>query len=162
MNLREFYVARWKDEGATFIKVLESMPEGQGGYRPHERSRSAAELAWTLAQETQAVLALIERGVCEWEETPPPSTIREIVESYRASQATIAERAEHIDNVAWKKPAQLMTGGQVVWEQPLGEMLWYLLFDAIHHRGQLSTYLRPMGGKVPAIYGPSADDSGQG
>ena len=40
------------------------------------------------------------------------------------------------------------------------EMLWGFLFDAIHHRGQLSSYLRPMGAKVPSIYGPSADDPG--
>ena len=42
----------------------------------------------------------------------------------------------------------------------LGEMLWGFLFDAIHHRGQLSSYLRPMGAKVPSIYGPSGDDPG--
>ncbi len=42
-------------------------------------------------------------------------------------------------------------------EQPIGEFLWFILFDAIHHRGQLSTYIRPMGGQVPAIYGPSGD-----
>ena len=48
--------------------------------------------------------------------------------------------------------------GKVVSEQPIGQFLWFILFDSIHHRGQLSTYLRPMGGKVPAIYGPSADE----
>jgi uncharacterized damage-inducible protein DinB len=48
----------------------------------------------------------------------------------------------------------------VVWETSLGDMLFGILFDAIHHRGQLSTYLRPMGAKVPSIYGPSADDPG--
>jgi uncharacterized damage-inducible protein DinB len=47
------------------------------------------------------------------------------------------------------------------WEDTVGGFLWSFLFDAIHHRGQLSTYLRPMGSKVPAIYGPSADDPGR-
>ena len=42
----------------------------------------------------------------------------------------------------------------------MGDFLWYLFFDAIHHRGQLSTYIRPMGGQVPSIYGPSGDDPG--
>lgn len=51
-------------------------------------------------------------------------------------------------------------GGQHIMDQPLGEFLWYLFFDAIHHRRQLSTYIRPMGGKVPQIYGPSGDDPG--
>ena len=51
--------------------------------------------------------------------------------------------------------------GQVVMEKPtVVEFLWDFMFDAIHHRGQLSAYLRPMGGKVPSIYGPSADDTG--
>jgi uncharacterized damage-inducible protein DinB len=45
----------------------------------------------------------------------------------------------------------------VVSEQPIGQFLWFIFVDAIHHRGQLSAYLRPMGGNVPAIYGPSAD-----
>ena len=47
------------------------------------------------------------------------------------------------------------------WEESVGGFVWGFLFDLIHHRGQLTTYLRPMGGKVPSIYGPSADDSGQ-
>ena len=42
----------------------------------------------------------------------------------------------------------------------VGGLLWLALFDAVHHRGQLTTYIRPMGGKVPSVYGPSADDSG--
>jgi hypothetical protein len=49
--------------------------------------------------------------------------------------------------------------GNLAWEAPLGELLWFMFFDAIHHRGQLSTYIRPMGGKVPSIYGPSGDNS---
>jgi len=51
-------------------------------------------------------------------------------------------------------------GDKMMMEQPLGEFLWYLFFDALHHRGQLSTYIRPMGGKVPSIYGPSGDEPG--
>jgi uncharacterized damage-inducible protein DinB len=41
-------------------------------------------------------------------------------------------------------------------------MMWFFFFDIIHHRGQLSTYVRPMGGAVPSIYGPSADTSSAG
>ena len=52
-------------------------------------------------------------------------------------------------------------GDAPAWEDSVGAFVWGFLFDLIHHRGQLTTYLRPMGGKVPSIYGPSADDSGQ-
>ena len=51
----------------------------------------------------------------------------------------------------------LGTGEKVAGEQPVGGFLWAFLFDAVHQRGQLTTYIRPMGGKVPTIYGPSAD-----
>jgi uncharacterized damage-inducible protein DinB len=54
----------------------------------------------------------------------------------------------------------LMDGG-AAWEDSIGEMVWGFLFDEVHHRGQLSTFLRPIGGKVPSIYGPSADDPGR-
>ena len=58
------------------------------------------------------------------------------------------------------RKAQFLVDGSVAWETSLGDMLFGFLFDAIHHRGQLSSYLRPMGAKVPSIYGPSADDPG--
>jgi uncharacterized damage-inducible protein DinB len=50
--------------------------------------------------------------------------------------------------------------GWLAWETSLGDMLFGFMFDAIHHRGQLSSYLRPIGAKVPSIDGPSADDPG--
>ena len=61
----------------------------------------------------------------------------------------------------WDSPARLKMDGKVVWEATVGDMLFGFLFDAVHHRGQLSSYLRPMGAKVPSISGPSADDPGR-
>ena len=46
---------------------------------------------------------------------------------------------------------------EIVLKDTVGGLMWIALFDAVHHRGQLSTYIRPMGGKVPSIYGPSGD-----
>jgi uncharacterized damage-inducible protein DinB len=62
-----------------------------------------------------------------------------------------------IDSTDWLKERIVISGGVVILKQPLGQILWLFLFDGIHHRGQLSTYLRPMGAAVPSIYGPSAD-----
>ena len=64
-------------------------------------------------------------------------------------------------DAAWEQPARFFHNGALVLEQPAGAFLWFVLFDSIHHRGQLAAYLRPMGGKVPSIYGPSADDTGE-
>jgi uncharacterized damage-inducible protein DinB len=83
-----------------------------------------------------------------------------MIAAYERDHAVFLERVKNLDDAAWGKTAQFLVGGQVALEMPLGEMLWKFLFDAVHHRGQLSTYIRPMGGKVPSIYGPSADDPG--
>jgi uncharacterized damage-inducible protein DinB len=160
MGSREFFAARWDAEAKAFVNVMRAMPEGHGEYRPHPRSRSAAELAWVLTCETVGILDLIERGELDWQETPPPARLHDIAERYAAAYQTVTARLKQVDDDAWAARVQLKMGGEVAWEAPLGEMLWGFLFDAIHHRGQLSTYLRPMGGKVPSIYGPSGDDPG--
>jgi uncharacterized damage-inducible protein DinB len=82
------------------------------------------------------------------------------VAAYEKNADDLEKRVAKADDATWERNAKFLMGGQVVWEAPLGEMLWGFLFDAIHHRGQLSTYLRPMGAKVPSIYGPSGDDPG--
>ena len=79
---------------------------------------------------------------------------------YEKNAAALDARLADVNDEAWARPVRMIVDGAVMWEAPLGEMLFGFLFDAIHHRGQLSSYLRPMGAKVPAIYGPSADEPG--
>ena len=91
---------------------------------------------------------------------PGPATLADSVAAYEKNAAALKKRLAKVDDAAWEKKAAFLMDGKVAWETSLGDMLWGFLFDAIHHRGQLSTYLRPMGAKVPSIYGPSADDPG--
>jgi uncharacterized damage-inducible protein DinB len=159
MPNREFCIARRTAELPAFIRVLKAVPEGHHDYRPDPRSRTAKELAWVLAAEEVALLELIEKGTVEWKEVPAP-TLGEIVATYERAANAVNERLAKVEASAWERKVAMTAGGSPVWEDTLGNMVWGFLFDAIHHRGQLSTYLRPMGGKVPSIYGPSADDAG--
>ena len=84
-----------------------------------------------------------------------------MIAAFEKSYADIVDRVGKMDAAAWDRPAKLTARGKVMMEQPAREFIWMLFFDAIHHRGQLAAYLRPMGGKVPSIYGPSADTRGQ-
>jgi uncharacterized damage-inducible protein DinB len=161
MTQREFLVARRKAEIPTFLKVLKAMPQAGLDYRPDPKSRSAAELAWLLAYEEQTLGELLETGTIDWKDRPAPKTVAEIVAAFEGNAAVVDARLARLDDGGWNAPAKFVIDGTTAWESPVGEMLWGFLFDAIHHRGQLSAYLRPMGGKVPSIYGPSADDSGQ-
>ena len=160
LNVREFLLVRRKAEYPVFIKVLSALPAERFDYRPHERSPSAAQIVWTLALETKACSDLIDTGRVNWKPDPPPADPETILSAFRTRSADLDARIEKLDENAWQSAAQLLVNDQLFRDAPLGEFLWYIFFDAIHHRGQLSTYIRPMGGQVPSIYGPSGDDPG--
>jgi uncharacterized damage-inducible protein DinB len=159
MNDREFFCKRHQIEFKTFTTVLGALPLNEFAYRPHERSPSTLDLVWTLAGEMAACSAMIDRGEVHWAPDDAPSAAQ-AVKTFQANYEALDDRVRTLEESHWTRPAKLYVGGKLFMEQPLGDFLWYLFFDAIHHRGQLSTYIRPMGGKVPSIYGPSGDDPG--
>jgi uncharacterized damage-inducible protein DinB len=161
MTNLEFCIARRKAELPAFVRVLKAVPPGRLDYRPDPKARTAAELAWLLAAEEAALVSLLDTGTVEWKEEKPPARIDEIVAAYERNAAAVDERLGRLDEAGWQKKGRFLMGGAPAWEDTIGQFAWGFLFDAIHHRGQLSSYLRPMGGKVPSIYGPSADDPGQ-
>ncbi len=161
MTNLEFCIAKRKSELPAFVRVLKAVPQGRLDYRPDPKARTAAELAWLLVAAEGALLSLLETGTVEWKETKPPARIDEIVAAFERNAAAVNERLGRLDEGGWQKKGRLLVDGGGAWEETMAEMAWGFLFDAVHHRGQLSTYLRPMGGKVPSIYGPSADDSGR-
>jgi uncharacterized damage-inducible protein DinB len=158
-NAREYFADCLKAEGPKFVKVLKAVPHDKATYRPHERSTCAADLVWLLASELGDACEVIDKGQVDFVQRPAPP-VPDAVATYEKNLKDLEARVAKLDNAAWEKPAKFMMGGNPVWQAPLGDMLFGFLFDAIHHRGQLSTYLRPMGAKVPSIYGPSADDPG--
>ena len=158
MNLRDFYLKRAKAEFPVFLKVLRELPEDLS-YKPHERSPSAEQLVWTITNEMKALNDVVETGKADWEEMKPPSR-DEMTGMFEKWSNELLDKVAAMDDATQERNAQFLYQGHVVMEKPMMEFLWDFMFDAIHHRGQLSAYLRPMGGKVPSIYGPSADDSG--
>lgn len=157
----EFYRETRKAELTKFVSVLKAVPQGRLDYRPDPKARTAQELAWVLAQEEAALAILLEKGTVEWKDEKPPARIDEIVSVFEKGAAAVNRQLETLDAAGWDKKAKMLMGGGAAWEDGMGQFLWGFLLDAIHHRGQLTTYLRPMGSKVPSIYGPSADDPGQ-
>jgi hypothetical protein len=159
-SVRQYYQECFAAEKPKFVRVLKAIPADQADYRPHPRSTSAGDLVWLLASELRDACELVDRGQVDFVPRPAPS-IPESIAAYERNAEDLEQRlATKVDDAKWNGNARLLVDGNVAWETTLGEMLFGFLFDAIHHRGQLSTYLRPMGSKVPAIYGPSADDPG--
>ena len=160
MSTREFFIQRWEAEQPAFAKVLRAIPEGRLDYRPHERCTPAGALAWQLAEEQKQLIEMLDTGEVKFNLQPPPSSPSDIVAAWEQATGELRERLKKTSDEQWSKPARLVMGEEAVWSDTLENMCWGYLFDMVHHRGQLSSYLRPMGGKVPSIYGPSADDAG--
>src|SRR4051812_29267024 len=156
MTLRDFYLERRRAEHPVFLSVLRALPADRLDYKPHERSASASEIFWILAKELKACVDVVSHHRAEWDSAPPPSR-DEMLRFFEQWSNELTDSVAKMDEAAWNRTAKFYYGGKVVSEQPAGQFLWFVHFDAIHHRGQLSAYLRPMGGKVPSIYGPSAD-----
>jgi uncharacterized damage-inducible protein DinB len=153
---QDFFFQTWDREASKFDDVMDALNPERLDYRPHPRSRSAAEMVTHLAKEQEILVGMMDRGRIDYAESPAEDfeTMRAL---WKKSTSELRERLARMDDAGWNRPVQFFLNGKQINETPTHEMLWGFLLDMIHHRGQLSTYIRPMGGKVPAIYGPSAD-----
>jgi uncharacterized damage-inducible protein DinB len=159
MDYKEFFITYWQREAPATRKVIGRIPEARSDYRADPKARTARELAWLIVCEEAALVDGLEKGAFHWAEVPAPVTVGEIVAHYDKQHETLTQRLQAIPPPRWEEKLPFLMEGQEVMRETGYEMAWGFLLDQIHHRGQLSTYLRPMGAKVPAIYGPSADES---
>lgn len=147
----------WEKETAATRRVLGRIPEGSN-YRPDPKSRTAREIAWLIVHEEAALVEGLEKGRLEWVEVAAPATMKEVLATYDKNWEKLAARFHAIPPAHWERRVPFVFQGQEVMNESGYDNAWGFLFDIIHHRGQLSTYLRPMGSTVPQIYGPSADE----
>lgn len=152
MNERALFTTFWTNESRTTSKVLSRIPDGSD-YRPDPKSRTAKEIAWQIVCEERMIIAALETGKVEWAPPPMPATMRDIVAAYDEQAAGMEARWNALSDERWNGALDFFGSSR-----PASAMAWSFLFDIVHHRGQISTYLRPMGSTVPQIYGPSGDE----
>ena len=152
MDEKALYTKFWTNEAKTTRNVLSRIPEGSD-YRPDPRSRTAQEIAWQIVGEEKLIVEALEAGKAEWAPGAMPSTMKEIAATYEQQSADIVKRLHALPDDRWNGEVEFF--GR---KRPASAMAWSFLFDIVHHRGQITTYLRPMGSSVPQIYGPSADE----
>jgi len=100
----------------------------------------------------------LDSGTLQWEEVPAPASVKEVLSAYDKQHDAATKKLKGLTAGNWDRKVPFMFQGQEVMSDTGSANAWGFLFDIIHHRGQLSTYLRPMGSTVPQIYGPSADE----
>jgi uncharacterized damage-inducible protein DinB len=142
-------------EAETTKKVIAAVPDAASGYKPDPNARSAKDLAWHLANtDVQFLNGIADLNFGMANPEHKPQTSAEVVLWYDENMKRGADR------VAAMTPEQLMTPVSFfgAFTFPAVVYLGVLNNHSIHHRGELSTYLRPMGSKVPSIYGGSYDE----
>lgn len=167
LSNREFFIQRWQQEYPAFVRVFKALPADRLDYRPHPRSRSAGELVALLvsAQQSCTQLCISRKSYysgLRWREPASFGNLDQMISTYERDHDALATQLRSLDDDGWNHQAWLIQDTEeILLKDTVGGLLWIALFDTVHHRGQLSTYIRPMGGKVPSVYGPSADDAGE-
>lgn len=159
MTEREFFIARWTEEMPLTLGVIQALPDARLDYRPHEKCRTARSIVGHLLGHVEDLNELAAgSGALHHRNELPFKNVADAVEQMKKSDAVTKSSFPRIDEDTWStKNNKFMVGENVAFEASVGATAWLLLFDMIHHRGQLSSYIRPMGGKQPDIYGPSGD-----
>lgn len=142
-------------EAETTKKVIRAVPDDKKTYKPDPKSMSAHELAWHIASAEIMFYDIILSGKPPaGAPSDPPSTVAAILDWYETNRQ---DKVKKVNAMSGEQLTAMIPffGGA---EMPAVVFLDIMNRHGIHHRGQLSTYLRPMGSKVPAIYGGSADE----
>lgn len=152
------FLKTFEKEAATTLRVLQAYPEAECGLKPHERSNTALNLAWMFVMEQLLIVKALEGEAIGGGFPKPPEEWKTVIETYEKGRDELLGLLRDPANPDLDGAVKFFTGPKQVGDVPLDEFVWFILHDQIHHRGQLSVYLRMAGGKVPSIYGPTADE----
>jgi uncharacterized damage-inducible protein DinB len=147
-------------EAASTRKCLERIPEALFGWKPHEKSMAMGYLALLVAEIPKWITYMVEKGDIDFAtfEHFQPKTTAELVNHFDENLKDARNALRHVSNEALAKTFSLKNHGQVLFSSPIKENIGSSINHLVHHRGQLTVYMRLNNIPVPSIYGPSADD----
>jgi len=156
-------IADFAAEVSNTRKLLEAVPEGQLDWKPHQKSSSLAALAGHIAETPNWLGTMLEDEMdfAAMTDYVPfvPTTKAELLEAFEQGAAAFAAPLEGQDDAFMSATWTMRKEDQVLMQAPRGQLMRsILLHHLIHHRGQLTVYLRMLNVPVPATYGGSADE----
>ena len=165
MKLTEFFRDQLDREVERSRKALEQVPDGKYDWKPHEKSMIFGYLADMVATIPTWITMEINRddldvAPVEGQGTKkaPKETSADLLKALDEAAAEARTALEKTTDEHLATKWKLLARGHVVWEGSRSEIIQETISHWSHHRGQMTVYLRLMGAKVPAIFGPSADD----
>ena len=164
MDSRETLIADFDHEMAVTRRVLERVPQGALAWKPHERSFSVGGLALHLARLPHWGAQILSSASYELAASggppPEPATVADVLDTFDRHVAEVRGELTGRSDALLDEVWSLTRDGYRILTLPKGAALRrFLLHHTIHHRGQLTVYLRLIGAPVPPIYGASADES---
>ena len=155
---KELFKAMLSSELKATCDVIKSLPDTQLAYQPHPHSRTAYQLVEHLIAHAKDFNVILTSNICEECIHAPFENLSNAAELLEVNWNMALQKLEEISEDDFNSiSVDLLVLGNHVLSMPRANMMWFFLFDVIHHRGQLTTYIRPMGGKNPAVYGSSYD-----
>lgn len=152
----------YEREHATTMRVLRAYPTDKLDLRPHPKCPTARELAWVFVMErkfgTMVYNDAFDPAKVSGAPPPPPESWDDLLAAVETAHREFGDLVRSTPDDRLNETVRFFTAPKTMGDVPRLQWLWFLLCDQIHHRGQFSIYLRMADGKVPSIYGPSADE----
>lgn len=167
--MTEWFLAELESEAAKSRRVLEHAPTGKRDWKPHDRAMAfgyLCELVATIPSWIAMSITMDELDIKPKEgQGHRPAPMNSPEELIAGLDRTVAQAREALQKTTDEHLAtkwKLLAGGELAMEQPRYEVIRDAFLHSAHHRGQMTTYLRMLGSKVPSVYGPTADDQSFG
>ena len=152
-------------ESGSICWLLERVPEARLGWKPHEKSMTLGRLAGHVAELPHWGSGIFTSDELDLAAIPPevraanPATVAELLAIHDRNAAAFEETTRQVPDDRLRQPWRLRRGEQVIFELPRAAALRsFVLNHVVHHRGQLTVYLRLLDVPLPPIYGPTADE----
>ncbi len=159
MTEKDMFIQTWDKEFQTTLRVFKAYPPEKLDLRPAEKLRTARELAWVICADEMFVMGAIAGKIDFSQKQPPaPATMKEIISSFENIHKQNMKQIQTMTPEQFKRTLKFPVGPKKMGDVPAMDLCWLTVFDSVHHRGQFSVYLRIAGGKLPSIYGPTADE----
>jgi len=153
-----FLLPALNNEHATTKRVIEAIPPDQGDYRPDPNAKTALELAWHIVAAERRFWSGVAAGAFDFSPISRPDSVRTAADIAAWFDEDFVGHLPKIEHLSGEQLAKIIDF-RGVRQLPAVAYIQLALNHTIHHRGQLSVYLRPAGGKVPSIYGESYDSA---
>ena len=161
MTNKDFFIQTWQSEMKKTAGAVRALPKDMTklSYKCNEKARSAEEIIGHMLPHAESMYKATDNFIAAEVTGKTFNSIEDAANYFERSATLLVDKLQATDDSTWNdQVVDFYVDGNKLFAYPMSSLFWTLMFDIIHHRGQLSTYYRQMGVRNPPIYGPTAED----